>query len=256
MAAPSGTMRWVPYSITETGTLTVSSSHTLFPARRLYDRDFSGPWLSNSTAAVTFKVDQAGTIRPVDTLIIPRNNLASIVSHWAFSDDDISYTAVETFTPTSPNTTIARTIDTTLISARYWRVMTVSPAIVQRAAELYLGQRQGLEIRIQEESNVTVDANAERLFSPSRAIWVVDRGSPVRTYQRRVAVLPTSTSTWGAESIIDTILADLSHGKKKFWMYDERDILRPVVFANSYRRSPLVPGSVFGLEVELVEVPL
>lgn len=255
MSAPLGTMRWVTYNILEHGTVAVTSANTLYPARRLYDRDFASPFLTNDTLPLTVTIDQDALIRPVDFLAITRHNLAHIDVRVECSVTGDTYMLVDQFTPTSSATWVVRTFETsTYPSARYWRVQTVNPTIVQRMGELFLGARQAVEAYVQQESQITVDPNAIVVKTPAGHRYASRRGAALSTYRREIAVLPTSVATWGNADAVEAMLEDVHHGVRPFWVYDERDRLHVMAFARGYVKVPVVPGCVFGLNVELEDI--
>src|SRR5574343_988819 len=67
---------WV--NVLQNSTVTVTSSATGKDAYRLYDNLFGRQWVATSTSTQTIHVDRgAGSLDPVDTLIIPEGHLLS-----------------------------------------------------------------------------------------------------------------------------------------------------------------------------------
>lgn len=249
--------RWMTYNVLESNTFVVSSSNSMYPARRLRDRDFSSPWLSNDTLPVTVVVNQGAlTTRAVKDYIISRHNLSVIDCDLAYSSDNIAYTIADTFTPTSAQTLIVRSLPST-ITAQYWRFRTINPTIVQQIGELFLGVFQPLEVYHQDEVSLEVRGNADVLFTPARVPWVVERGDSISDIRRTVVVLPTDTATHGAFDQIEQMIVDIRHGKRPFWMYDERDRLYAVQIGGpTLSKIPLVPTLAYRLSATYLEIPL
>lgn len=248
--------RWMTYNVLESNTFTVSSASSLYPGRRLADRDFSSPWVSNDTLPVTVTVDQGGTSRAVKDVIISRHNLPAIDCDLAYSTDGIAYTIADTFTPTVAQTLIVRSLANT-ITARYWRFRTINPTIVQRMGELFLGLFQPLEVDFQDEVSLEVRGNAEVLFTPAHIPWVSERGEAYNEIRRSVVVLPTDTATHGAFDQVEQLLVDIRQGKRPFWMYDERDRLYAVQLGGpTISKIPLVPTVAYRLNGTFIEIPV
>lgn len=65
-------------NVLQSSTVTVTSAATGYDAYRLYDNLFVRQWVATSTATQTIHVDRgAGSLEPVDTLIIPAGHLLS-----------------------------------------------------------------------------------------------------------------------------------------------------------------------------------
>lgn len=128
---------WV--NLLEDGTVTVTSSETLYPSYRLYDRIFGRMWKATSTSTQTIQVDQgASGTQAIDALVIPSgHNLHGCNLQWQYSDNGSAWSdAVTDWTQSGSGIIVKQA--TASSTHRYWKLEIAGASSAPYCAEVFM----------------------------------------------------------------------------------------------------------------------
>lgn len=129
---------WI--NVLQDSTVTVTSSATGYDAYRLYDGLFGKQWRATSTATQTIHVDRgAGSLEPVDTLIIPAGHLLSGCGMtFERSSNNSTWTPIVTGWTQSGSALILKQGAATNTD-RYLRCVISGASVAPQAGEVWMG---------------------------------------------------------------------------------------------------------------------
>lgn len=122
----------------ESGTVTVTSEESLYPAYRLYDRIYGRPWQATSTAAQTIHVDAGSGGIQLNALIIPSgHNLNGCTMSWQHSANDSSWSDAVTGWTQSGSGIIVKEMSSAE-TKRYWRLVISGASAAPYCHEIFM----------------------------------------------------------------------------------------------------------------------
>lgn len=126
-------------NLLEDGTVTVTSSESLYQSYRLYDRIFGRMWKATSTATQTIQVDQgASGSQAIDALIIPAgHNLNGCNLQWQYSDNGSSWSDAVTDWAQSGSGIIVKQASASS-THRYWKLEIAGASAAPYCAEVFM----------------------------------------------------------------------------------------------------------------------
>lgn len=237
-------------NILETGTVTVTTENSSYPAYRLYDRDigllFKGTAFANPFA---IKVDQGAVISyEVDRLIIPpSHNLNGLACSLRYSNDDFAADDHEAVGWTQGD---ALVINKSFAAAtkQYWKLNVIATATIVEMPEMYLTKAYTFEENVAYAGLVeATKKNVQREESLSGLVQRTKFGEAKRgrSYQLNYIgdAQKANLKVW--DSHYD--------GIKYFYVVDHAGSLIFMELLNDLEFIPAAPG-IWSCSLELMEV--
>lgn len=200
-------------NIMDSGTVTVTTASSGYPASRLYDRSIDIFYKGNSTCQKYFTVDQGTTKHAVNFLAIEKHNFNGAGLKWQGSTNNwtASTNVASTWTQ-SGNSQIIRTLSTAL-TKRYWRV-SLSTMAGPRCGEIYMSR--GITFDVLQSPNPVVN-NIDNV-QWNRTIGGLERATKMGEKRRAIEysmLLPATGLT-----DFSSAMAHLSGYSKPFYIKD------------------------------------
>lgn len=163
-------------NILETGTVSVTSEDSEFPAYRLYDRRFKRLFKGTSAVDHTIAVDQGASQDYIDCLIIPAGHNLGGTLYWEYSFNGSSYYSFYSTIISAGNMLYFHAAAP--VTARFWRLRLTGLSAPPEIGELIMSKlyefdaTPGYGLQTGKQKNVT------RIESPSGVTSYLRQGDP------------------------------------------------------------------------------
>ena len=211
-----------PYNILEDGTITVTgAADTGYIESRLYDRCQNLFWKktggdSSSSFSCEIKVDQGGSPKYVDTLIIPKHNFALELMEWQYSSDnfvaDINSAMDSSSWTQGDNEQIVKEIANPR-NDRYWRIL-IDEMEAMRCSEVFMSYGYEFYVKVDPFPTIGNRANIDKQDTIGGMTRTTKLGNKKRVRKYNMKLDAIDMSDW------NEAMEYLDHYYKPFYFKD------------------------------------